>query len=124
MKIGVASATAVVCALAGAAWAAGDGKACLDGVVKACVEIGTAVANDEPPVGDVDQLRTDCGNTKDQLSCTSLLREETKASCRKGNEYACRVLGEGEASRIADETASTPEVLEASCKKKDHQACV
>jgi len=124
MKLGVASAvTAVVCALAASAWAAGDPKACSAGDKKACIEIGTGVANDEPPVGDIDELRADCGKTKDTQSCASLLREETKASCRKGNQRACDVLGNGEAQRIAEENAPTIEELEASCKKKDQQAC-
>ena len=51
MKARVASGvTAVVCALAGSAWAAGNDKACLEGDKKACIELGTGVANDEPPV--------------------------------------------------------------------------
>jgi len=123
MKIGVAvAATAVVCALAGSAWAAGDGKACIEGVKQACLEIGAGVANDEPPVGDVDELTAECGKTQDQKSCAALLREETKASCRKGNERACEVLGQGEARRL-DEEARPNEALEASCKKKNQQAC-
>lgn len=125
MKLGAAHlVTAFVCALAGSAWAAGDGKACLEGVAKACVEIGTAVANDEPPVGDVDQLRADCEKTKDELACAGWLREEVKAGCRHGKPAACRTLGEGEARRLAEGTAPTTEALEASCKKKDQQSCI
>jgi len=125
MKIGVAvAATAVVCALAGSAGAAGDGKACIEGVKQACLEIGAGVANDEPPVGDVDELNAECGKTKDTQSCAALLREQTKASCRKGNQRACQVLGEGEARRLAEEAAPTTEELEASCKKKKQQACM
>jgi TPR repeat protein len=125
MKFGVASGVAaVVCALAGAAWAAGDPKACAGGDKKACIEIGTALANDEPPVGDVAEMTAECGKTKDTQTCAALLREETKASCRKGNQRACEVLGSTEAERIAEETAPSREALDASCKKKDQQACV
>ena len=112
----------LVCALAGSARAAGDGKACLEGVKKVCIELGTGVANDEPPVGDVDDLTAECGKTKDTQSCAALLREETKASCRKGNERACEVLGQSEARRL-DEEARPNEALEASCKKKNQRAC-
>jgi TPR repeat protein len=116
--------TPLVCALAGSAWAAGDGKACLEGVAKACIEIGTATANDEPPVGDVDELTAECAKTKDELTCAGLLREQIKEGCRHGKQAACKVLGESEAREIADQAAPTTESLEASCKKKDQQACV
>src|SRR5262245_11785082 len=124
MKLAVASwLTAAVCALAGSARAAGDGKACLEGNKKACIEIGTGVANDEPPVGDVDEMRADCEKTQDELSCAGLLREGVKEGCRHGKPAACRVLGEGEAQRIADE-ASPIEELEALCKLTKKDACV
>jgi TPR repeat protein len=114
----------LVCALAGSAWAAGDHKACLEGDKKACIEIGTGVANDEPPLGDVEEMRSGCEKTKDDASCGGWLREEVKAGCRAGKQAACRTLGESEAREAAEEAAPTKEALEASCKKKDQQACV
>jgi len=115
----------LVCALSGSAFAEGDHKACLEGDKKVCIEIGTAIAKDELPAADVAELRSDCEKTKDDESCAAWLFEEVKAGCRSGNKpAACRTLGESEARRIAEETAPTPEELEASCKKKDNQACV
>ena len=112
----------LVCTLSAAAWA-GDGKACLEGVVKACVEIGTAVANDEPAVGDMADLRAKC-EKNDETACAGLLREQIKEGCRHGKEAACRVLGEGEARASAEEAEPTTETLEAGCKTKSQPACV
>jgi TPR repeat protein len=114
----------LVCALAGSAWAAGDPKACNEGDKKACIEIGTSVANDEPPIGNVDEMRAECEKTKDELSCSGWFREEVKAGCRAGKPKACQTLGEGAAREAADEALGSTEELEARCKKKNHQACV
>lgn len=126
MKFGVVSwVTAIVWALAGSAWAAGDPKACLEGVKKDCIEIGTGVANDDPLSADeLDELRADCEKTKDKESCSAWFAEAVKAGCRGGKEAACKTLGESEARERAEKAAPPIEALEANCKKKNQQACV
>jgi hypothetical protein len=115
---------ALLCAFAGAAHAADDrAQSCLDGVSKACRDVGIAVADNEPAVGDIDALDAACDKTHDEKTCAGLLRERIKAGCRAGNQASCRTLGESEARRLAGETAPTTETLEASCKRKDPQAC-
>jgi len=109
-------------ALAGAARAAGDPRACLDGAAKACIDLGTAVAN-EKAAADIAALRAECEETHDQENCAALFREQVKESCRNGKQLACRTLGESEGQRLAEETAPTTEALEASCKRNDPQAC-
>jgi TPR repeat protein len=112
--------------LAWNAWAGGDtdARSCLDGVAKACIDLGAAVAKDEPPVGSVDELQAACDKTRDTATCGALLREQVKAACRNGKPAACRILGEGEAGGLAEATAPTTEALEASCQRNEAQACV